>query len=126
MQKIITLLLMIVGVIHLLPLYGVLGGDQLSALYGLPLQESNISILMRHRAVLFGIFGVFFLYSAFNKQYQPLAFIIGFISVISFIALSWSAGNYNDAIYNVVIADIVALICLLIAVVLYMITSRNN
>ena len=126
MQKIITLLLMIVGVIHLLPLSGVLGGDQLSSLYGLSLQESNISILMRHRAVLFGIFGIFFLYAAFNKQYQPLAFVIGSISVISFIALSWSTGNYNDAIYNVVIADIVALICLLIAVILYMITSRNN
>jgi hypothetical protein len=126
MKKIITLLLIIVGVIHLLPLSGVLGGDQLSSLYGLSLQESNISILMRHRAVLFGIFGIFFLYAAFNKQYQPLAFVIGSISVISFIALSWSTGNYNDAIYNVVIADIVALICLLIAVILYMITSRNN
>jgi len=126
MQKIIAILFVIVGIIHLLPLSGVLGAEQLTSLYGVSFQESNISILMRHRAILFGVFGLFFIYSAFNKSYQPLAFIAGFISVVSFLALSWLTGNYNEAINNVVIADIVAFICLLAAVALSILSSRKS
>ena len=126
MHKIIAILLIIVGVIHLLPLSGVLGTEQLTSLYGLSLQESNISILMRHRAILFGVFGLFFIYSAFNKKYQPLAFIAGFISVLSFLFLAWSVGDYNAAIRKVVVADLVALACLLVALVLYLVQMRQQ
>jgi len=118
MNKIISILLVIVGVIHLLPLSGVLGSEQLSSLYGLSFEENNLTILMRHRAILFGLFGVLFIYAAFNKTYQPFAFIAGVVSTASFIALSWATGNYNAAINNVVIADIVALICIVIAAIL--------
>jgi len=37
-----------------------LGGERLTALYGLPLEEANNSILMRHRAILFGLLRLFF------------------------------------------------------------------
>lgn len=126
MQKVITGLLILVGIIHLLPVSGVLGPERLSSLYGLSFQESNISILMRHRAILFGLFGIFFIYSAFNPAYQPLAFIAGFVSVVSFVGLSWSTGGYNEAIRKVVIADLVAFVSLLLAVVLYVIYSRQS
>ena len=126
MQKIITGLLIVVAVIHLIPVTGVIGAERLSALYGLSLQESNISILMRHRAILFGLFGLFFLYAAFRPALQPLAFIAGFISVLSFVVLSWSIGGYNEAIRKVVIADIAAFICLLVAIVLYVFSSRQS
>jgi len=118
MQRIITALLVIVGVIHLLPLSGVLGAQELSTLYGLSLHESNISILMRHRAVMFGLFGAFFIYAGFKKQYQPLAFVTALVSVVSFLAIAWSTGEYNAAINKVVIADLVALICVLLAIIL--------
>ena len=124
MQKIITGLLIAVAVIHLIPATGVIGAERLSALYGLSLQESNISILMRHRAILFGLFGLFFLYAAFRPALQPLAFIAGFTSVVSFVVLSWSVGGYNDAIGKVVMVDLLAFIALLVAVVLYVIESR--
>ena len=32
---------------------------------------------MRHRAVLFGLLGLFFIYAAFYPAYQPLAFVGG-------------------------------------------------
>ena len=57
MNKLITILLLVVGIIHLMPLLGVLGGDRLNSLYGLSLDEPNLQILMRHRAVLFGLLG---------------------------------------------------------------------
>ena len=126
MSKIITGLLILVGIIHLLPLSGVLAAERLTTLYGLSFQEANISILMRHRAVLFGLFGLFFIYAAFKPVYQPLAFIAGFVSVISFMALAWSTGGYNDAIGKVVIADLVAFASLLLAVILYLVDSKER
>ncbi|MEM7348937.1 MAG: phosphopantetheine adenylyltransferase [Chloroflexota bacterium] len=120
MRVTITILLLIVSVIHLLPLIGVLGEKQLASLYDLPFEEPNLAILMRHRAVLFGLLGVFFLYAAFWPVMQPLAFIAGFVSVVSFLGLAWQVGGYNKAIRKVVIADVIALICLLGATGLYL------
>ena len=126
MQKTIAGLLIAVGVIQLLPVVGVLGADHLADLYGLAFQELNISILMRHRALLFGLLGSFLIYSAFQPALWPLAFIAGFVSVISFIAIAWSVGSYNDAIRNVVIGDLVAFIFLSAAVILFIITRRQR
>jgi len=111
---------MIAGVIHLLPLSGMFGGEKLSALYGLSLDEPNIAILMRHRAILFGILGFFLIFAAFKPAYQPIAFIAGFASVLSFLWLAWSVGNYNAQIARVFSADIVALACLVIAASVYL------
>ncbi|MGH8105377.1 MAG: hypothetical protein ACREO2_03610, partial [Arenimonas sp.] len=95
MRHLITIMLVIVAIIHLLPLSGVAGSEKLSTLYGLDFSEPNLSILMRHRAVLFGVLGVFFAFAAFKPAYQPLALIAGFVSVLSFLWLAWSTGNYN-------------------------------
>jgi hypothetical protein len=113
-KYVVAVSLVIVGIIHLLPLSGVIGGERLSALYGLSLNEPNIAILMRHRAVLFGILGIFFLAAAFKQSFQPYAFGVGFVSVLSFIGLAWATGNYNDQIARVVMADLIALAALVI------------
>ena len=125
MQNAIAALLILVGIIHLLPVSGVLGAERLSALYGLSFQEPNILVLMRHRAVLFGILGLFFVYAAFQPALQPLAFNAGFISVISFIVIACSVDGYNDAVRKVILADIVALAALLVAMILYFIVTRR-
>ena len=126
MQKVISILLVIVGIIHLLPVSGVLGAERLSALYGLSIQEPNIAILMRHRAVLFGLLGVFFIYAAFQPTIQPLAFMAGFVSVASFIAIAWSVGGYNDAVGRVFMVDLIALGCLVVATMLYFVVQRQR
>lgn len=125
MEKIIAGLLILVGIIHLLPVSGVLGAERLSALYGLSLIDPNLLILMRHRALLFGLLGLFMVYAAFKPSIQPLAFFAGFLSVVSFIAIAWSVGGYNEAVRKVVIADVVAVIALGIAGVLYVL-GRNQ
>ena len=58
MRYLVSATLVLVGLIHLLPLSGVLSADQLASLYGLSFSEPNLAILMRHRAVLFGLLGV--------------------------------------------------------------------
>ena len=114
MRSLISLMLIITGIIHLLPLSGVLGVERLSVLYGMAFSDPNLVILMRHRAVLFGLLGLFFIAAAFKPAWQPLAFVAGFTSVVSFLWLAWSVGGYNAQLGRVVITDIVALGCLAI------------
>lgn len=107
-------MLIIVGIIHLLPLSSVLGSDRLASLYGVNFDDPNLAILMRHRAVLFGLLGAFLIYAAFKPAFQLAAFFGGFISVLSFLYLAWAVGAYNAQVARVVVADLVALACLVI------------
>ena len=115
MRHVLSTMLIIAGIIHLLPLPGVAGDEQLQKLYGLSLAEPNLAILMRHRAVLFGVLGAFLVYAAFRPVMQPVALIAGLFSVVAFLWLAWSTGGYNPLIARVVMADLLALVCLLVA-----------
>ena len=77
MKYFVSALLIIVGIIHLLPLSGVLGADRLGRLYGMPFADANLLILMRHRAVLFGLLGLFLVLAAFRPTMQPAALTAG-------------------------------------------------
>lgn len=114
MRYLVAAMLVVVGIIHLLPLSGVLGAERLAALYGLPFDDPNLAILMRHRAVLFGLLGLFLVYAAFQPALQALAFVTAFASVASFLWLAWSVGGYNAPLQRVVVADWVALGCLIV------------
>lgn len=114
MRHLISAMLLVAGVIHLLPLPGVLGPERLSALYGLAFDEPNLALLMRHRAVLFGLVGAFLVAAAFRPELQAIAIVGGLVSVISFLYLAWSAGGYNARVGRVVAADLVALACLIV------------
>lgn len=118
-EIIITAMLLIVAVIHIIPIMGVTGAARLETLYGIPVAGRELEILMRHRAVLFGILGVFFVYAAFTPALQPLAFIGGFATLAPFFYLAFSIGGYNRAIKKIVMGDIVATISLAIAVALF-------
>lgn len=105
-------LLAVVGVIHLLPVTGVFGPERLAALYGLDASAPDLQILLRHRAVLFGLLGTFLVLAAFRPPLRGLALAAGWVSVVSFLALAWDIGGYNVQIERVVIADVIAVACL--------------
>lgn len=125
MRHLVSAMLVLVGIIHLLPVSGVLGGERLAQLYGLRLDDINLVILMRHRAVLFALLGALLIVAAFRPSLQPTAFIAAFVSVISFLWLAGSADSYNAAIARVVVADWVALGCLAIGVFAWLLTRRS-
>lgn len=125
MRHVVTATLLVASIIHLLPLSGVLGSERLAALYGIPFDEPNLQIVMRHRAVLFGLLGAFLLYAAFQPALQLLALIAGFVSVVSFLWLAWSVGDYNAQVGRVFMADIVALVSLVIGLGAYVIQIRQ-
>jgi hypothetical protein len=114
-RYLVSAMLLVVGVIHLLPLSGVLGAERLAALYGLSFSEPNLAILMRHRAVLFGLLGLFLVMAAFWPALQWAAVLAGFVSVLSFLWLALATSGYNAQLARVVVADGVALVCLLVA-----------
>ncbi len=119
-ERLITGLILVAAVIHLLPLSGFFGADRLAALYSIEVDNNNLEILMRHRAVLFALLGAFLAYAAFTPALQPLALVAGFISVLSFFYLAWAVGDFNAAIRKVVIADVIAFAALVAALILYL------
>jgi hypothetical protein len=65
------------------------------------------------------------LYAVFDTRLQPAALAVGTVSVLSFLAIALSTGGYNSLINRVVIADVVALVCLLAAAALYVLRQRS-
>ncbi len=126
MSKLIALLLLVAGVIHLLPLSGVLGAPRLAALYGLELGEPNLLLMMRHRAVLLGLLGALLVAAAFLPGLRSLALGAGLVSVVAFLLLAWGEPGYNPALRRVLLADWLALACLLPALALHLLQLRGG
>jgi hypothetical protein len=126
MRFILPIMLLVVGIIHILPLSGVLSAARLFELYGMTFDDPNLEILMRHRAVLFGLLGIFLICSAFMPSLQLPALIAGFLSVVSFLYLSYTVGGYNEQVNRIVIADKIALVCLVVALVSYLVKIFNT
>jgi hypothetical protein len=118
-ERTIAGLMLVVAMIHVLPLAGFFGPSKLVALYGIDVKGTDLEILMRHRAVLFGILGGLFGYAAFVPAIQPLAFVAAAVSLGSFFFLASSVGGGSRFIRKIVIADVVATACLAGAVALY-------
>ena len=119
MGRVLSVCLLVVGVIHLLPLAGVVGASRLSALYGIAVAEPNLELLLRHRAVLFGVLGGLCIAAAFQPALQGVALVAATTSVVSFLLLARAVGGYNAQVGRVVTADWVALAALAIAAVAY-------
>ncbi len=120
-EQVITGLMLVVAAIHLVPMSGFFGADRLASLYGIEITNGTLEILLRHRAVLFGILGTFFAYAAFTPAVQPIAFATAFASLASFFFLAFSVGQPSESIRKIVIGDVVASLCLVGAIILYVI-----
>lgn len=114
-ERVVQASLLGVAFIHLIPATGALGGERLASLYGMPFEGAELTILMRHRAVLFGILGGLLVAAAFRTALRPTALVAGFVSVVSFLGLALGEGGYNPALGRVVTADVVALALLAVA-----------
>ena len=113
MQWIVKTSLFLAAVIHLLPVTGVAGAERLAALYGVAIGDPSLLILMRHRALLFGMLGAFMLAALWLAHLRNSAFALGLFSVVSFLALALLGAPYNASIGRIVMADLLALALLL-------------
>ena len=118
LQKVRMGLLILVGLINFVPVFAVLSIERLAYAYDIEVTSASVEILLRHRAVMFGIIGGFIIYSAFQPHLQRLAIIGGFISMASYVVLSGMVGGYSPSMQSVLNADYLALAGLLVIVVL--------
>ncbi len=108
MNTVAMVIIGLVGLVHLIPVSGVLGGDHLRALYGFDGDDASLRILLRHRAVLFSVVGMLLVSAVALPGLRPVALGVGLLSMLSFIAIAGLEGGGNDAIRRVVRVDLVA------------------
>lgn len=118
MSVLVTALFLIVAVVNLLPMFGVASQARLELLYGVKLDDPNLVILMRHRAILLGIVGALLAVAAFREPLRPTATVAGFVSMLSFVAIAYAVPGRNTELRRVANIDIFASALLLAASVL--------
>jgi hypothetical protein len=118
--------LLLAAVINLLPTPGVLGPAWLASLYGFPVAGADLEILLRHRAVLFGLVGLLLLAAIVVPAFRIPALLTAAGSMGSFIIIALIVGGYGAAITRVIIADIVGLLALLPAAIAARPTSASS
>ncbi len=104
--------LLLAGLINALPLIGVLGAERLQALYALPFENDSLRILMRHRAMLFGLLGGGMMLAAFIPHWRTPMAVAGLVSMLGFVAIAALEGGGNAAIRRVLAADVIASVLL--------------
>ena len=112
MQQLWTLLVLIAAAINLAPVLGAVLPERMTALYDVNLDDPNLQILMRHRAVLFGIVGGLLLVAAFHPPLRTVGYAVGFSSMLSFLLIAWLVGGYGAAIQRVIVVDIAGILAL--------------
>ena len=115
MRAIVTLLFLLAALVNLLPAVGVLSTSRLEGLYGVVVQDANLEILLRHRAVLFAIVAALLALAAFHPPLRALAIAAGLASMLSFVAIAGLVGEHNPLLRRVVLVDVVASVALVAA-----------
>lgn len=105
-QYVVTATLLAAAVFHLLPAVGLLGADRLASLYGVSIPGNDLLLLMRHRALLFGILGAFMLHAAWSPPLQVWALAAGLVSTAGFVALAWGEAWLTPALRVVMWVDV--------------------
>jgi hypothetical protein len=125
-HRIVAVLLVFVGLVNFLPVAGILSADILANAYGIPAPTGDLLVLLRHRALLFGIVGALIIVAAFRRHLQPAAILAGFVSMLGFVVLALASGDYGAELQKVVTIDAIALLALVVAALLRVRKSRNT
>ncbi len=120
MESVFRVCLFIAGVINFLPSVLFFLPDKVGSAYGIIVPDANYELLLRHRAVLFGIVGGILIFSALLRQYYSLSVTIGLVSMLTFILLFyWVKGEVNAELTKVMRIDVAGSAILLLGYGLY-------
>lgn len=124
MKYVSVLALFISGVIHVVPVSGVAGAAALTRMYGIDVSDPNTSVLLQHRALLFGMLALLMFAAIAAPSLRLSVLTLGVFSAVSFVAVALWVGNYNAAVARVVFADVVATILLAAGLVAELLLAR--
>lgn len=110
MKWLVPTMLALVALIHLAPLAGVLGVARMEAAYGIDIAGPDLAVLMRHRAVMFGLLGGFMLAAIFVRELQPWALGLALLSAGAFVLLAWATPGHNANLGKVALVDVAAVV----------------
>ncbi|MFE3599114.1 hypothetical protein ACFXP3_32135 [Streptomyces sp. NPDC059096] len=120
-DRLITALFVVVGAINLVPGFVAVAPSQISTAYGVSVagaDSADLTMLLRHRAVLLGLVGAGLLCAAFIRSLRVPALSAGAISMGTFLLLAYTTSGLNDENMRVARIDIAAFALLVLAAVL--------
>ncbi len=112
-NKIVSIILFIVGIINILPLIVFFDSTKSVKLYGVPIEGESLIILMRHRGVLLSLIGLALIFAAFKPELRIFAVGAALISKMTFIFLAFTAAGQTAEVRQVALIDIGAIVLLL-------------
>jgi len=112
MRYLWTALVLVAAAINLAPVIGAFSSERMAAAYGIDLSDPNLQILMRHRAVLFGVVGGLLVAAVLRPRMRGVGYVVGFSSMLSFLLVAWWVGGYGAPIQRVVLLDAVGIAAL--------------
>jgi hypothetical protein len=115
METVIVVCLAGSALIHLLPLVGALGPAQVARMYDVKVDGPDLTVLLVHRALLFGLVGAALIGAIFCEDARP--YVIGgvLVSDVAFLAIAGRNPGINAAMKRVVGADVISIVLLLVA-----------
>ena len=117
MRVFVRIAFILVALVNLGPVIGVASAARLNNLYGITIANPNVEILLRHRAVLFGIVGLLLLLAAFKPSLRLVAVSFGLLSMLSFVFVAVVVASYSPEIGRVLVIDVAASVILVVGAV---------
>lgn len=103
------------AVIHLLPLLGVFGPSTVARMYDVAVTGPDLSVLLVHRAILFGLLGSALVAAIFWQDAREVAIGVVLVSDIAFLIVARLHPGLNDSMKRVVRADAASIGLLVVA-----------
>jgi hypothetical protein len=119
MENLYRLILLITGLVHILPFSFLFFTEQLQKSYGVDISDANLQLLLRHRAIFFGLIGVGLILSAVKKSFYGWAAAVGLISMVSFVWLFYQIGGINQQLRSVMLIDVFISAALFLSAMVY-------
>ncbi|HET6357777.1 hypothetical protein [Streptomyces sp.] len=120
-DRLITALLVVVGAVNLLPAVVAVAPSRINTAYGVSVDgadSADLTVLLRHRAVLLGLVGIGLLCAAFIPSLRVPAMIAGAASMGTFLLFAYATPALNSATMRVGRIDVAAIALLAMTAVL--------
>ncbi len=119
MEKFFQSILIVVAIINAIPALALVIPNGLSHFYGVNALGSELELLLKHRAVMFGILGGTIAYCALKPSLFQLGFIIALVSMGSFVCLAWPIAGLDAKLLKVFWIDVGAILVLVAGYLLW-------
>lgn len=102
--------LLALALIHAAPLAGVVGAEALREGYGLGALDAPTTLLLRHRALLFGLLAAGLLWALWRPSLRTPILLGVALADLGFVVLAAGVAELPDPLRRIMLADLLALL----------------